>query len=155
RTDLVYATGATGSAHWYVQFANSSGGYGAAVDTNLVTTAAGQTLFGDFYGDGKTDIIGPVAGNWSVARWNGSSFTTAPTTTAFDTSSMNVLADTDGDGLVDLVTLRSDAKIYIRRNTSSGVAPSFDAATLAYNWGTTSRTNIFSDFHHKFAGARF
>ncbi|MGE0467631.1 MAG: RHS repeat-associated core domain-containing protein [Steroidobacteraceae bacterium] len=156
RTDLAYWSPSIG--RWVVHFANSNGSYGAAVDTGLAT-AWSHTLFGDLRGDGTNQLLGVVSGNWAEARWNGSSFVITSTGVAVDASSKNVLADTDGDGRPDLVTLRTNKWLYIRLNTSNASAPSFGSASQAIYWGATGPTNIYADMHshlgNGFAGPRF
>jgi RHS repeat-associated protein len=156
RTDLVYYSPALGT--WVVQFANASGTYDAAVNTNF-GSASTVMLFGDLHGDGTTQLLGNVGNVWTEARWNGSTFVITSTGIPFDTGSSNALADTDGDGRADLVSLRTNKWIYIRLNTSTATTPSFGAATQAYFWNVTGPARLLSDMHlHQgtgYAASRF
>jgi len=129
RTDLFYSSGGA----WVVALAAPTGGYAAPINTGITGTTM---LFGSVLGNGRAGILVNVSGTWWYYSYNGSAFSGVSTGVAYDASSDNVLADTNGDGLPDLVTLRTDKWIYIRLNTSAGASPTFSAtASQAYNWG--------------------
>jgi RHS repeat-associated protein len=136
KTDLLYSTLSGSTLHWYVKFGAANGTYGAPVDTGFTTTSY-QALVGDFYGNGNIDLVAVQGTTWYVVSWNGTTFVSASTGVALDPSSSNVLADTNGDGRSDLVSLRTDGYIYIRLNMSSGSTPSLSSAYQAYNWGAS------------------
>ena len=136
KLDLVYATGSGTSYTWWIQLASGTG-YGAAINTGLVTSNPYNVLFDDFDGDGKEDLLGAVSGTWTVSRWNGTGFTATSTGTAVDpqivTTKLGAAsADTDGDGLPDLIWINQDPSsnikdIMILRNTSAGGSVSFSS----------------------------
>jgi YD repeat-containing protein len=150
RKDLVFATSVTGgSFHWYVQFA-SGPGYGAPVDTTIVTGPTDPILFDDFLGKGNISILVPISGTWTMYSWNASSssFVSTPTTLQLDSNRQPSIpagtydyatADVNGDGLPDLVAVLADGNIYTRLNTGGGSTLSFAAPTL-FSVGGVSRT---------------
>jgi RHS repeat-associated protein len=134
--DLVYISGAS----WFVEFGSTSG-FSAPVNTGI-SSSSSHVLFGNLTG-GKEDglLVATVGGDWTYYLYNGSGFTGTSTGLAFDsTSSTYMLADTNGDGLPDLVseqlTTLSEppphpsavtAAFSIRLNTSTGGTASFSA----------------------------
>jgi RHS repeat-associated protein len=150
--DLVYDGGTT----MYVAFGSASG-FGTPIDT---TIPAG-VLIGNLTGGVEDGILGVSGGVWVYYTWNGSSFTGTTTGIAVDSTSYGYeLADIDGDGLPDLVTVNvtttvlcsknctnlapagggsvttSTATVNTRLNTSVGGVPSFNSTELvAYNVG--------------------
>ena len=139
RKDIIYSvfSSSTNTYHWYVQFASGSG-YGAPVDTTLVTGQTDPVLFDDFLGNGKIDFLAPQNGYWAMVSWSGTAFVITPTTLALDTnrqpSTTNdyATADVNGDGLPDLVAVLADGAIHTRLNTSNG------GTTLSFSSTTTS-----------------
>ena len=135
--DLIYQVGGT----WYVAFGSASG-YGAPVNSGISTVSyvpgEGRVLIGDLLGAGKDGLLADNAGTWYYYTWNGSSFSGASTGVPFDTSAIAfALADTNGDGLPDLVSLDlstggAAGKVYIWLNDSSGGTASFGGANVAY-----------------------
>ena len=128
--DLLMQVGTT----WYVAWGSATG-YGAPVSTGVTTpfytTGHGQILAGDIRGTGQDGLLANNGGTWYYYTWNGTSFVGVSTGVAYDTSAYAfALADTDGDGLPDLVSVNSTA-VYIRLN-NSGTSPSFGAANTAF-----------------------
>ncbi len=144
RKDLIFATG-TGTSHWWVQFASVSG-YGAPVDTHLVTGQTDPVLFDDFLGQGKISFLAPQGGVWTMVSWNGTAFVATPTGLALDTNRQPstthdyATADVNGDGLPDLVAVLSDGSIHTRLNTGNGSSLSFGSATASSTGGGLSGT---------------
>jgi RHS repeat-associated protein len=135
--DLIYQIGTS----WYVAFGSASG-YGAPVSTGITTAAysasKGELLVGDLLGTGDAGLLANNGGTWYYWTWNGSSFTAVSTRVPYDTTATAfALADTNGDGLPDLVTLNltvanTSAVVYIRLNASSGGVVGFGASNTAY-----------------------
>lgn len=153
RMDLVYATLSGSTYTWRVKFATSSG-FGAAINTGVTTSATDPVIFDDFDGNGRVDLLTLSGGVWHVLRWNGSAFTFTSTGRAIDAgrpAGANwdyVSADVNGDGLPDLVSGRTDARLYTRLNTTTAGSVSFSTTvTMAYFaqapfgglWGNNSR----------------
>ncbi len=135
--DVLYQVAGT----WYVAFGSETG-YGSPINTGIVTpqynAGAGTILVGDLLGAGSDGILANSGGTWYYWTWNGSSFTSASTGVPYDTSSTAfALADTNGDGLPDLVSVNINvsgvsAVVYIRLNASAGGSLSFEPANVAY-----------------------
>lgn len=129
--DIVYQT--TWGGEWYIKFGSASG-YGGAIDTGISGAMGATVLFGDLLGTSKDGILAVNGGTWYYYTWNGGSFSGQSTGLAYDSSAHSVaLADINGDGLPDLVTLyfsRPTATIETRLNTSSNGAPSFSSSVV-------------------------
>lgn len=143
-TDLAYCNGGSPDVI-YVAF-GSANGYGSPIDTGISCTSP---QYGDLTGDGKDGILAPNGADWWYYTWNGSSFTGQNTGLAYDsTAAQFALADVNGDGLPDLITvhntkstLRSGATFYnigvdVRINESTHEAASF--STSQATWYATS-----------------
>ena len=129
-TDLLFQVGTT----WYVAWGSATG-YGAPISTGISTptysAGHGELLAGDVLGTGQDGILANNGGTWYYYTWNESTFSGVSTGIAYDTSAYAfTLADTNGDGLPDLVSMNSTA-VYIRLNNSAG-SPSFAAASTAF-----------------------
>ncbi|MGC4029458.1 MAG: RHS repeat-associated core domain-containing protein [Steroidobacteraceae bacterium] len=121
--DLVYRDG----SNWYVAMGSTSG-----LGTPINTGVTSNLVPGDLLGTGKDMYLAVNSGTWYLYQWNGSSFTGTSTGIATSSTSTNVsLADTNGDGKVDLiyVTGISGAVVTLatRPNTSTGSTLSFGA----------------------------
>lgn len=157
--DLIYEVGTT----WYVAFGSASG-YGSPISTGISTPSykpgAATLLVGDLLGSGQDVILANNGGTWYYYTWNGSGFTGASTGVPYDTSANAfALADTNGDGLPDLVSLElnvggNSAVVYIRLNTGSGGTVGFGGANVAYTTApvggmtVSNGTLISPDFQH-------
>jgi len=138
RHDLVYSTLSGSTYTWRVKFATSSG-FGSTINTGVTTSATDPVIFDDFDGNGRVDLLTLSGGIWHVLRWNGSAFTWTSTGQTVDTgrpANANwdyVSADVNGDGLPDLVSARTDARLYTRLNTTVAGSVSFSTTvTMAY-----------------------
>jgi hypothetical protein len=129
--DLVYANS---SGTCYVSFGSASG-YGSPVAIGVC-----PTLIGNLTGGSSADgILAVVSGTWWYYTWNSSSssFTGVSTGLAYDTTASQFqLADVNGDGLPDLVSLyiteNTTTKFYsatvdARLNTGAGSSPTFSS----------------------------
>jgi RHS repeat-associated protein len=135
--DLVYQLGTT----WYVAFGSATG-YGNPIDTGISTSSylrgKATTLVGDLLGSGTDGLLANDGGTWYYYTWNGSSFVGVSTGVPYDAAaSAFALADTNGDGLPDLVSLDlnvggTSANVYVRLNTSSGATVGFGGANTAW-----------------------
>lgn len=137
RMDLIYSTLSGSTYTWRVKFATSTG-FGAAVNTGVVTSATDPIIFDDSDANGRVDLLTLSGGIWYVLKWNGSAFTWTSTAQAVDAGrppNVNwdyASADVNGDGLPDLVSVRNTVAMYIRLNTTAAGAVSFSStATLA------------------------
>ena len=146
RDDLLYYQTAGGSGSYVVKFAMASGDYGTAVDAGLTSA---PLLVGSLLGNGLAGIMANQGGVWWYYSYNGATFSGISTGVTVDAASNSALADTNGDGLLDLVTLRTDKWIYIRLNNGGGVVPLFSAtASQAYNFGVSpadGKAGVFSN----------
>jgi len=139
--DLAYSNGTT----WSVKFGSATG-YGTAVSTGVAVNSPVDALFGDLLGKGTDGILAKSGATWSYYTWNGTAFAATSTGLAFDTTATGAgLADINGDGKPDLVTLNYAASgtdagnhVYTRLNTSSTSVVSFSGSAInAFNNTTT------------------
>jgi RHS repeat-associated protein len=135
RADLAYAVQSGSTYQWWVQLASGTG-YAAPFNTGIVTADTQHTLFDDFDGHGRVSILAVPSGSsvwweYKVNSTNNGFIGTATATTVM-TAGLYATADTDGDGLPDLVNFQADGqcKTYVARNTSGGGALTF--ATAVY-----------------------
>ena len=130
--DLVYSSGNL----WYVQFGSASG-FGAPV-----AIGSSVVLIGNINGGNRDGLLSVIGGVWWYYVWNGSSFVGTSTGLAYDSTALQwQLADIDGDGLPDLVSMHTKTTggviphtiffINVQKNTSSGISFSFSTAVLA------------------------
>jgi RHS repeat-associated protein len=145
--DLVYSSGST----WYVAFGAGSG-YGTPVNAGLNTGNNAAVLIGNLTGasaaGGNQDgLLANNGGTWWYYTWSSSCscFNGVSTGLAYDSTAQYQLADVNGDGLPDLVSLyvtynanikKSTATVDTRLNTSTGANVSFSSTlTTAYTLG--------------------
>lgn len=105
RTDLVYPS-SSGSGTWMYRLANSSGGYGAAVNSGIANTNHSEAIAIDYNADGLDDILVPYSGGtWWVIQGSAGGLQSPINTTVPDQSTAGyaIAADMNGDGLEDLV----------------------------------------------------
>jgi RHS repeat-associated protein len=137
--DIIYNP--TGNGPWYVAFGSASG-YGTPVNTGIT----GIALFGNLNDGIEDGILAPNGGtSWNYYSWNGSSFTGTATGLAYDsTQSDYQLADVNGDGRLDLVSIiivvprhgSTSLTISTRFNTTTGSSVTF-SPTLNAAYTTT------------------
>ena len=128
--DLAYQIGTT----WYIAFGSASG-YGTVLNSGISGPLGRSVLFGDVLGSGRDGIlVGVTNGNWqyySCSRTACSSGGSAGI--PYVTNTIAALADVNGDGLPDLVTLvavnASTLNVLTQANTSSGGTASFSTST--------------------------
>ena len=112
--DLIYNP--TGNGVWYVAFGSATG-YGAPISTGITGTA----LFGNLTGGIEDGILAAISGVWTYYTWNGTVFTGTTTGIAVDSTSYGYeLADIDGDGLPDLVTVNVTTTVLCSKNCTRG-----------------------------------
>jgi RHS repeat-associated protein len=121
--DLIYNNGTS----WYVSFGSASG-YGTPINTGITASIPGF-LPGNLNAGTEDGILANNGGTWWYYTWNAStsSFTGVSTTLAFDSTISNYqLADVNGDGLPDLISLDTStftsATVDVNLNTTSGTA---------------------------------
>lgn len=152
RDDLFYVNGST----WYVAFA-TAGGFGTTANTGI--PAAAKLFVERFTSTGQDGILVNSSGTWWYYGWNGSAFTSVSTGIPVGTYIRDLAADTNGDGLVELVS-QTGSQVYIRLNTTvaGASAPSFSATpTLAMTFTSgdnylTTRANYFGARRHDYDG---
>ncbi len=101
-----------------------------------------QAVFGDFNGDGATDVFGGNAGSWAV--WPGDPQTGGflpPVTIGgtFTDSSTGIVLDYNGDGLADLMTGSAKSSkwvVYLSPATPGGA---FAARTTSVPWSASTK----------------
>jgi len=112
KTDVFKATGSA----WEVAFTNASGTGIVDDEWKYFANSASQLInlrFGDFNGDGKTDVFATWGGKWHVAFTNSSGTGTAGGWQDFGTSNISVqdlaFGDFNGDGKTDVFSSFSSA----------------------------------------------
>lgn len=134
--DAVYGKQSGSNTHWYAKIATLTG-YGAEIDTGIVTSSSQRIISNTYSGTGQTQLLAQQSGTWYLYTYNGSGFTAVSTGVAFNGEVL--AADYDGDGLPDLVSVVG-LSILVRRNTSvSGGAVTFASAATTV-WTTTDQT---------------
>jgi RHS repeat-associated protein len=127
KLDLLFATTSGSNYEWWVQLSTGSG-YGAPINTGVVTPASTKILVDDFKGTGQNEILAPSGGYWYVYSLVNGAFTATGTGVPVNTTAASfATADVQGDGLPDLVFITSSGLLYIQTNTSSGGTVSFSA----------------------------
>jgi hypothetical protein len=119
RPDIFYADGSA----WYL----SSGGTQPFVEVNTSGFRVEDLRFGDFDGDGLTDVFGVTSGTWSYSKSAQGFWADGYLRQSLAPIDALVVADFDGDGLADVATI-SDYDIV---NAAYSV-PVFDV--LGFTW---------------------
>ena len=157
RPDLVYVDS---SSNLYVAFGTSSG-YGTPKSTGINVGPIvnnhlqdyPMVLLGDVHASGKASLLLVVNGTWWEYAWNSTSqsFTGTNTNLVVNSSTETFagLADTNGDGLLDLITGNSTngtVTLYIRLNTTqpNGALSFSSTRTTAYSNTGCSNTGCGS-----------
>lgn len=101
------------SSRWWAKLATTTG-FGAEIDTGVVTLNTTREIVGAFSGTGQQQILVELSGYWTAVTYaGGSSFTTSPTNLPVGT--VFAAVDYDGDGLLDMASATSN-QIRIQRN---------------------------------------
>lgn len=121
RSDIFYSDGTS----WYV----SSGGAGPFKFVNTSSFRVKDLRFGDFDGDGKTDVFGVVS-NGVINTWSYSKSATGSWSDGFLQEAMApidrvAVADFDGDGRADVMT---------RDQPSNYQGPNGNFGIVIWNW---------------------
>lgn len=116
--DLLFQVAGT----WYVAFGSATG-YKPPVNTGITTptylAGRGQLLVGDLLGVGQDGLLANNSGEWFYYTWVSTGFGSTDTGISYNTAAYAfALADTNGDGLPDLISADASA-VYIQLNTSS------------------------------------
>jgi len=115
RTDIVYPkSSGSGNSRWWAVLA-SAAGFSSPIDTGITTANTSKVLTGQFSGRGRTQLLVAQAGYWSVATFNGATFSLAGT--GVPVNGEYSVVDWDGDGLPDLVSLVY-TEVRVRRNVT-------------------------------------
>src|SRR5438552_3118274 len=131
----------------HVSFGSATG-YGAPVSLGVSAFLTGNVL-----GGSRDGFLAVNAGIWWFYVWNGTSLVGTSTGLPYDsTASQYQLADVDGDGRPDLISLynnydsgtgKTTSPLYIRLNTSTGGVPSFSSTlTLANTLMSTAGAQL-------------
>ena len=158
--DLVYKS----SGVIYVAFSTGSG-FGTPVTTGLTVGANDNVVVGDLVKYGHADIMAIQSGYWRRVYWNAGTGAfvnvavnlAADTTTATLPNRLAALADINGDGLPDLVSMLvmdgGGGAVYTRLNTSAGGAASFSTTrTTAYSWPDCGRATGYYCYYWWLSG---
>jgi RHS repeat-associated protein len=146
KQDLVYVVVNTSNNtwHYWVQFSTGTG-YGAPVDTGIVTGISVPFLIDNFDGGSANEFLTPVSGIWYAYKWNPGTGTFNATSTGIAVLSgvSYACADIDGDGLADLVysyAAADGSAVYIaaQLNTTTGSSVSFGTSAVVGTLATTS-----------------
>jgi hypothetical protein len=127
RTDLVYPSSAA-SGKWHYRLANSSGGYGSVVNSNINSTGHELAIGFDYNSDGIDDILAPYSGGtWWAIQGSSSGPTTALTAAVNTSAPVESLVgdaaalDRNGDGRDDLIYRQGSAGgVYVRYRLAGG-----------------------------------
>jgi hypothetical protein len=140
--DLVYFNGTS----WYVSFGSASG-YGTPVNTGI-SVSAGAFLLGNLNAGTEDGILANKGGTWYYYTWNGTEFNGTSTGLAYDsTATQYQLADINGDGLPDLISLYVtpsspgpyNVSVDSRLNTSSTSSVTFSSTlSVGYTWSNVN-----------------
>ena len=97
RSDIFYADGAS---QWWISDGGSQGFVRAANSGFQVK----DLRFGDFDGDGKTDVFGVVSGSWSYSKSGSGAWSSGVLQASAPISDISqlVVADFNGDGIADV-----------------------------------------------------
>lgn len=129
---------------WHHQFAKNQG-----------WSAIHPIVFGDFNGDGRTDVAGFANGGTVVALSTGNSFISALWTSEFGYSNgwrvdmhPRLVGDFNGDGKDDIVGF-SNAGALVAISTGSGFSNSYWLANFGYNqgWRVDMHPRLIGDFN--------
>ena len=82
--------------NWYVSYSGNT----SWVTLNNFNDIASNLLFGDFNGDGKTDVLKSLGGNWYIS-FGGNSIWQQWKTSNYTINQLSV-GDFDGDGKSDI-----------------------------------------------------
>jgi RHS repeat-associated protein len=153
--DLFYTSTA---GYVYVQFGTKGGGYQAPVSTGTICSTCTGTgppfAVGDFLGAGHPQIILNYDGLLFFSQWN-------PATTSFSITQFHtpltlyepyVVADVDGDGLDDLVSisdvgaLQPTLTVWHNTTTSGSATPSFAFLSSATLTAGSPPWNIYGKY---------
>jgi RHS repeat-associated protein len=150
KSDILFNSGGT----LYVAFSNGSG-FNTAVSTGLSVSSSDVYYVADLLHRGAADILITRSGVFWRYAWSGNSFVGASTGISAPNSSTGpvgaALADVNGDGLPDLVTLSStrvgssgsfyNGTLTTYLNTSAGGTLSFSGSPSTYSLpGCTTAT---------------
>ncbi len=143
RQDVIY----TASGTRYVLLANATG------YSPPIAAPTASTYVVDRFMPGPADgFLIDVGGTWWYYTLNGTSFSGQATNAPVPSAITRLVADVNGDGLMDLVWMDSSYNVYIRLNVSvpASTVPTFSTtATFAIQ---LSGTNAFGTWH---AGALY
>lgn len=131
--DILYPVDAgSGRLAWRVLFGSATG-FGAPVDTGLVTATSHTIIPGAFAGNGRMQFMLQQGGSWHVAGFVNGAF--AAVNTGLLPGGEYGAADFDGDGLADLMAQSGGfaPTLSVRRNVSTpaGAALSVSFAPAA------------------------
>jgi RHS repeat-associated protein len=134
--DLIYNNG----TDWYVAFGSTSG-FQAPINTTIPASAT--VLPGNLNAGPEDGLLVSSSTVWKYYTWNGTTFSSTSTNLTYDsTATQYQLADVNGDGLPDLISLyltgssgNYTASVDFRLNGSSGSTISFGSLSTGYTLG--------------------
>jgi RHS repeat-associated protein len=119
--------------------------------TATALNTAGELYYGDFNGDGKSDVFYLNNSGNLVARFStGAGLTNFTTVASGSTYTQNAILDWDHDGKDDILLTNSSGTLFVVRSTGEGFAA---PASLGFTSGTATVTDINGDGLHDLAYA--
>jgi RHS repeat-associated protein len=115
-TDILYPRALTSSTSTWSAVLATTSGFGAPINTGIVTTDVDLEIVGAFSGTGQQQLLMKLGGYWTLVQYNSAGyFTTASTGVPAGTEYAAV--DWNGDGLPDLASIVGN-EFRVRRNTT-------------------------------------
>ncbi len=116
-TDVAYTSG----GYWYYRLSTGTTFLASVQGPAVGAQTPAQAIVTDWDSDGYDDIVVPASGNWQLMRSTGEAISAPVSTGQSASSSAAFTGDADGDGLLDLIYVRTDGTLAYRLH--AGMAP--------------------------------